>query len=101
MQVRYQAALRPEVTIISDRMRRLAAQDVEDGLDFLAKRGEIRLVRSSRAIVLGRLGDNFVEAVARAADSETLIVQEVANAPDQEDFVMLIVTTVAAPLDGL
>jgi len=89
------------VTIISDRMRRLAAQDVEDDLDFLAQRGEIRLVCSSRAIVLGRLGDNFVEAVARAADSETLIVQEITDAPDQEDFVVLIVTPVATPLDRL
>ena len=101
MQVRYQAALRPEVTIISDRPRQLAAQNVEDGFDFLAHRGEICLACSSRTIVLRGLGDDFIKPVARAADGETLIVQEVANAPDKEDFVMLIVTPVAAPLDGL
>ena len=101
MQVRYQAALRPEITIISDRMRGLAAQDVEDGLDFLAQRGEIRLACRGRTIILRRFGDDLVEPVARAADGETLIVQEVTDAPDQEDFVVLIVTPVAAPLDGL
>ena len=39
----------------------------------------------------------FAEAVARTADGKTLIVQKIANTPNEQDFVMLIVAAVAAP----
>src|SRR4051812_16650961 len=102
MQVRYQAALRPETRIIADRLRALTVQDVEYRLDFFAHGGEIGLAgRSCVPARLGRLRHDFIQPVARAADGEALIVQKIPNAPDQQNFMVLIITPVAAPLDGL
>ena len=39
--------------------------------------------------------------MARAVDGEALFVQQIADAPDQQDLVMLVVAPVPAPLDGL
>src|SRR4051812_9142907 len=48
-----------------------------------------------------RLGDLAVEPVAGAVDGEALLVQQVANAADQQDFVMLVIAPVSAPLHRL
>ena len=108
MQVRYQAALRPEIQLYqmgdfaNDAQRQHStasvAQYVEEVLDFLAHSGEIRFADGRRAHRFGWLDDNLVKAVARATDRESLIIQEVANAPDKQDFVMLVITPIAAPL---
>src|SRR3989338_218411 len=39
------------------------------------------------------------QTIARTADGEALLVQQLANAPDQQHFMVLVVTTVAAALD--
>src|SRR5262245_25275081 len=39
--------------------------------------------------------------MARAIDRESLLVQEVADPPDQQHFVVLVIAPVAAPLDRL
>ena len=36
-----------------------------------------------------------------AVDRESLFIKQVTDSPDQQNFVVLIVTAVAAPLDGL
>src|SRR4029078_5326231 len=46
-------------------------------------------------------GHQLVQAVAGAADREALIVEELADAPDEEHLVALVVEAGAAPLDGL
>src|SRR5687768_15228293 len=109
MQVRYQAALRPENANYNLPVRhgiaaaaprddiRLRPQKLEDALDFLA---DVDAGTARRARGLGRLGDELVEAVAGAADREALVVQELADAADEQDFVVLVIAAVAAALDG-
>src|SRR5258706_4621366 len=46
-------------------------------------------------------GRGVVEAVTRAADGEAFLVQQFADAADQQHFVMLVVAPVAAALDRL
>src|SRR5664279_914396 len=41
------------------------------------------------------------EPVARAADREALLVEELADAPDQEHLMVLVVAAIAAPLHRL
>ena len=107
MQVRYQAALRPEAEIITDVIATNAAlatlppQNIEKTFDFLAHRGQIRPAGGGRAADSGGLGYDFIKTVARAADGETLIVEQIADAPDQQHFVVLIIAAVAAALDRL
>ncbi len=48
-----------------------------------------------------RLGGFAFEAMARAVDREALLVEEVADAADQQHFVVLVVAAVAAPLHRL
>jgi len=40
-----------------------------------------------------------LQTLACAADGESLFVQQLADTTDQQDFVMLIVATIATPLD--
>src|SRR5688572_2947074 len=110
MQVRYQAALRPEAANYSSGKRapritapHSAAQYFDDVLDFLAQhRGERHaLAPGARAHPLGRLRYEFVEAVARAADGEALVVEQLADAADEQHLVVLVVASVAAALDRL
>ena len=44
----------------------------------------------------GFIGLGF-QPVARAIDGEALFVQQIADAPDQQDLVMLVIAPVAAP----
>src|SRR5450759_1042575 len=77
-----------------------AAQYVEHALDFIAQRGEIRPAGAATAR-LRRLRDDLVQSVARTADGETLLVEQIADTPDQQHLVMLIIASVAAALDRL
>src|SRR6185436_2113190 len=47
------------------------------------------------------LHGGFIQSCPCATDGETLFVQKLADATDQQDFVVLVVTAVAAALDGL
>src|SRR5512134_1580887 len=76
----------------------LAAQHFDDALDFLAQHRKIA-ARPARAP--SRLRYQLVEPVARAADGEALVVEEIADAADEQHFVVLVVAAVAAPLDRL
>ena len=42
----------------------------------------------------------FLHLVARAADRKTLVVQQIADAPDHQHLVVLVVAAVATPLHG-
>src|SRR3546814_8768224 len=42
----------------------------------------------------------IAQAIARSADREALFVKQVADAAYQQYLVMLVITTIAAPLDG-
>src|SRR5690349_4772655 len=103
MPVRYQAALRPEAANYIRGDARLAAQNFDDALDFLAQhRGEREPLRARPAAQrFGGLGHELVEAVARAADGEALVVEQLADAADEQHFVVLVVAPVAAALDRL
>src|SRR5450830_1971199 len=65
------------------------------GFDFFRAQRDFNL--------FGDLGMAFVEMavelVARTTDREALFIEQFANTADQQDFVMLIIATVAAPLD--
>src|SRR5207244_790382 len=43
----------------------------------------------------------IVQPIARAADGEAFLVEQLADAPDEEDFVVLVIAPVAAPLHRL
>src|SRR3954466_2521553 len=94
MQVRYQAALRPEN---KDYIPQLSL----DRRNIDAVGGRRAAVAGGRFSLLLGLRVGVVEAVARAADGEAFFVQQLADAADQQDFVMLVVAPIAAALDGL
>ena len=112
MQVRYQAALRPDVDHFimlaegTTSNARLAwrsgagAERLDDADDLASDRGQIDLARlRTRGLPAAAARRAFVQPVARAADGEPLLVQEIAYAADQQHFVVLVVAPVAAPLD--
>ena len=73
MQVRYQAALRPEIyeNIITGPMAdTLLAQDIEQALDFPTQEPGIELGESPRF----HLHRGFIQPGSRAADGEPLLV---------------------------
>src|SRR5574340_117898 len=104
MQVRYQAALRPENRHYSEKLlSRLALEKRQDLHDFPAQHGKAHFPadiqrRPAAAVASFRAG--FFQAVARAVDGETLFVEQIADAANQQHFMMLVVAAVAAPLDG-
>jgi len=49
----------------------------------------------------GRRSDIGLESMPRAVDRESLLVQEIADAPDQKNFVVLVVASIAPTLDRL
>src|SRR5689334_23111864 len=101
MQMRYQAALRPEGWNYNRgaAVPRLTAQKLNDAFDFLAHGRE--LSRARRARCLRRLRDELIEAIACTADRETLIVKKLADTPDQQNFVVLVVATIASSFHRL
>src|SRR5437899_7794229 len=84
-----------------------SAQDLDDVFQFLLEGGDVdtACLRYTRGGSRGRRGacrccaQILVEAVARTADSESLLVEQLADAPDQQHLVMLVVAAIAAPLD--
>ena len=100
MQVRYQAAPRSDEPGILPELSGSAtdsAQYFQNFGEFLAQRKCARHIgwrdcRRTRFLRLFKL-------LACAAQRETLFVQQLAYAPYQLDFVILIIASVAAPLD--
>ena len=43
----------------------------------------------------------LIQSIARAIDRKALLVQQLANTPDQQYFMVLVITTIAASLDWL
>src|SRR5690606_35419730 len=111
MQVRYQAALRPEGAKYIRPEPRRSAQQLERPPQFVAHGREVDAARLRR-VDRHRLGRGLrrrdrakptvlhavAEAVARAADREPLFVQQLADPPHQQHLVMLVIAPVAAPL---
>src|SRR5512139_2510953 len=103
MQVRYQAALRPDEA--QDSNRRSArggspsAQYFQDRRNFRAQTGNIeRCFGGMRSRFRSSLGV-MLESLPCAADREAFLVQQFADPADQQDFMVLVVAAVAAPLD--
>ena len=100
MQVRYQAAPRSDEPGILPELSGSATDSVQyfqNFGEFLAQRKCARHIgwRDYRRTRFLRL----FELLSRAAQRETLLVEQLANAPYQLDFVMLIIAPVAASLD--
>src|SRR5712671_1402486 len=104
MQVRYQAALRPESWILTLKL-------VQDGAQFALDRGQIDTAgrrsrdrsagAADRGLRLLLVAQRVVKTIARAADGEAFLVQQLADAADQQHFVVLVIAPVAAALDRL
>ena len=94
MQVRYQAALRPDGQIIT--------QICSSGLDPEHFGDGEQLGAQQRRREDRRFGavSGVVETVARAIDGKALAVKQFADAAYEQDFVVLVIAAVAAPLDG-
>src|SRR5512145_2478983 len=89
-------------------MRILPLQLVENRAQLALDRGDIDAAARNDAQLprRGRLRffvvhASVVQPIARAADREALLVQELPNAADEQDLVVLVVAAVAAPLHGL
>src|SRR6185369_3930187 len=72
-----------------------------DGADIDAACAALRAAGPDRGLGLLLVRARVVEAVARAADGEALLVQELADAADEQHLVVLVVAAVAAALHGL
>src|SRR6266850_1174115 len=112
MQVRYQAALRPDRTAIIS-VRRLhrsgnGPQQLANGFQLVPQRrrrcewrcDNAREARSSARSGTRLRGLGF-ETMARAVDRESLLVEKIADATDQQDFVVLVIAPIATALDRL
>ena len=100
MQVRYQAAPRSDEPGILPELSGPATDSVQyfqNFGEFLAQYKCARHIGRRDSRCSGFLG--LFELLTRAAKRETLLVEQLANTPYQLDFVMLIITPVAAPLD--
>src|SRR5690606_18778091 len=89
------------------RPRQSGLQHLQASLQLALDRREIDPLRALAAAAVAHaglgplLGKRIVQAVARAADGEAFLVEELADAPDEQDLVVLVVAPVAAPLHGL
>ena len=103
MQVRYQAALRPDEARDSNRgvppRGSPSAQYFKDRSDFCTKPSNIQRRCGECWHRLRGCFRIVFQSLARAADGEAFFVQQFADASDQQDFMMLVVTPVATPLD--
>ena len=63
----------------------------------MAQGGGIHVCRRHGNLGFSLVG--MIQAVARAADGEALLVQQFTDTPDQQHFMVLIVAAVAAALD--
>src|SRR6185295_12414941 len=89
------------------------AQAVQQFLQFALERGNVSRsascgrsaagcgmrTRGARLVVPVVAGGRIVKAIARPADGEAFFVKQLADAPDEQDFVVLVVAAVAAALD--
>src|SRR3954469_4700949 len=94
MQVRYQAALRPEN---KDYIPQLSL----DRRKIDAVCGRRAAVAGGRFALLLGLRVRVVEPVTSAADREAFFVQQLADAADEQDFVVLVIAPVAPALHRL
>src|SRR6478609_1487573 len=111
MQVRYQAALRPDVAAIIPFRLSIRRQQLADFLELEPQRCRIERTRnasmrcgcrrSRRARCGARLGTLGIEPMPCTVDREALLIEQVADPTDQQDFVMLVIAPIAAPLDWL
>src|ERR1700680_1333505 len=109
MQVRYQAALRPDVESQIIPASAAGPQELANFLDDLPQlvrrkcRGSACSRTGHAAVTAFRRGiERFrFQPVARAVDGKSLLVEQVADPPDQQHFMVLVVTPIAASLDGL
>src|SRR5215831_15326826 len=108
MQMRYQAALRPDGSVCIVPTSALRAQQLADLRDDLPDFGRcecraVAVAGACRPRFVGhqdRVGEAIrLEPMARAVDGEALLVEEIPDAADEQDFVVLVVAAVAAPLD--
>jgi hypothetical protein len=65
----------------------LRPQQIDDALDFPAHEVEAATGGSRRFC---GLGNEFVQTVTGTADGKTLIIEQIADAADEEHFVMLV-----------
>src|SRR5687767_1500676 len=84
----------------------LTLQLVEHRAQFALERGDIDARGRGAAVARQRFelflaSQRVVEPVARAADGEAFLVEQLADAPDEQHLVVLVVAAVAAPLDRL
>src|SRR5574341_2316517 len=78
------------------------ASDVEVVQDVRQLAPDAREVdRSALGLVVAALAHRLVEAVAGAADGEPLLVQQLADAADQQHLVVLVIPAVPAALHRL
>ena len=116
MQVRYQAAPRPDrMRMIAEIRRRssccgaalaaaqedrpagrLAAQDLNEFLEL-----EAHLMNELLALIEIHLRIVARKAIARAADGEALLVEKTANLANDEHVLPLVIAAISAALDGL
>ena len=98
MQVRYQAALRPDEPRIIPSVASISkAQKVDYALDFsLEANGS-----DGFAFLNGLDRATFVEPVARPADGKALVIKQFTNSAHQQNFVVLVVAAVTPALDRL
>jgi hypothetical protein len=75
---------------------RLGAKKLQQLLKFLAQSWHHRNVGTRGREFLGRSG--LIEPGARTADRESLLIEQFANATDQQNLVMLVITPVTAAL---
>src|SRR5258706_13562920 len=82
----------------------LALEHLEDALQFLAqRRRRDRLRYGHRALRVrlrgGTLAAGLFEPVARAVDGEAVLVEQLADAADQQHFVVLVIAAGGAGAD--
>jgi len=113
MQVRYDAALPPPIGDYAARLT-LRCEQAPYLAQFLAYRRWVQRLRrcfgrfgrgcgcrAGTGRCAGLASDLRIEPMPRTVDREALLVEEIANAPDQQHFVVLIVAAVAAALHRL
>ena len=99
MQVRYQAALRPDRTAIiaSNCAGRLRAEHRQDAFELAANVGKVDLAGAGFDWRWGR----FIQAISCAVDGEAVLIKELANSSDQQHFMVLVIAAIAPPLERL
>src|SRR6516165_4666539 len=109
MQMRYQAALRPDGSLGIVPASALRTQKFADLGDDLPDFGRSKCRRVPAGLAGGPVHGHehlwnegvVLQPMAGAVDGEALLVEQVADAPDEQDFVVLVVAAVAAALDRL